>query len=141
MLGAIKRVLSSERGVVIKKKKKKLAIAAGVRCGMSQNRLPEPSGSVIQGVSFHYLLWWLQAPEEDKTCLMQFLLKKQESQCNPSKIVFLSIARVINPEAPRITTSFIQLRMQLAHFLSGVKSKKELCHHCFLLMNIPQTCH
>lgn len=70
---------------------------------------------MTQGISFHYSLWWLQALEEDKTCLMQFffffLLWKQESQCNPSKIVCLSLAQVEEPsnkEAPRITASFQQ---------------------------------
>lgn len=40
-----------------------------------------------------------------------FLLWKQESQCNPSKIVCLSLAQVEEPsnkEAPRITASFQQ---------------------------------
>lgn len=51
---------------------------------------------MTQGISFHYCLWWIQALEEDKTCLMQFffLPLKQESQCDRSKIVRLLIAGV-----------------------------------------------
>lgn len=92
----IKTVPFSERDGIIKKKKKNLVSASCIRYGMSQNRLPEPGCPVTQGMSFHYCLWWIQALEEDKTCLMQFffLPLKQESQCDPSKIVRLSIARV-----------------------------------------------
>lgn len=60
-----------------------------------------------------------------------FLSQKQISQCNASKILYLSRARVVlrgNKEAPRITINFIKLRMQLIYFSGLVKSKEEFWH-------------
>lgn len=88
---------------------------------------------MTQGVFFSLLSVVVTGPRgrQDLAYAVFFLPQKQKSQCNASKIVCLSGARVVlsvNKEAPRITVSFIKLSMQLVHFLGLVKSKKEFWH-------------
>lgn len=98
---------------------------------------------MTQGVSFHYCLWWFQALEEDKTRLMQlFCSHRNNLHCNPSKIVCLSVARVVKREQGS-SKNYSQFRPSLSAtgtvLESGQVGGRVLASLC-LLINIPQSC-
>lgn len=123
--GGIETVFVSERDVVIekgggKKERERWALASCVRDGMSRNRLPEPSCPVTQGVSLHDCLRWVgpgPRGRQDLSYAVFFSLgNKHPSVIRAELGVSALLERwSVNKEAPGITTSFIQLGMQLVH--------------------------
>lgn len=148
-------VFVSERDVVIekggeKKERERWALASCVRDGMSRNRLPDPSCPVTQGVSLHDCLRWVGPGPRGRQDLSYAVFFSRGNK-HPSVIrAELGVSALlerwsVNKEAPGITTSFIQLGMQLVHiffffFWSLGKSKGGFWHRCCFLVDSPQTC-